>query len=154
MKMDNVTGSVVAKVAVSAVGILLVYLLIIKPIFRRLGIIQTPEDKKRDEQAKQASTSSDSPWSPLYYQSRPGALLLTKAATLELAKQINDAIGFFTDDETEVYGALRQLKAKTQLSWLCQVFFDEYKTDMYQLLNRNLGDDEMDIIHGIADQLK
>lgn len=155
MKLDATTGALLGKVLVTIAVVVLVYLLVARPIMRRLGIIETKEDKERDKQAKQLGTSTDSPFSPRYYKEQKGTVQLIPKATAEkLADQLNDAIGFFSDDENVVYGILRQLNYKTQLSWLADVFFEKYKMDMYQLLNRNLGEDEMDVVNSIATQLK
>lgn len=155
MKLDATTGALLGKVLVTIAVIVLVYLLVARPIMRRVGIIETKEDKERDKQAKQLGTSTDSPFSPRYYKEQKGTVQLIPKATAEkLADQLNDAIGFFSDDENVVYGILRQLNYKTQLSWLADVFFEKYKMDMYQLLNRNLGEEEMDVVNSIATQLK
>lgn len=155
MKLDATTGALLGKVLVTIAVIVLLYLLLARPIMRRVGIIETKEDKERDKQAKQLGTSTDSPFSPRYYKAQKGTVQLIPKATAEkLADQLNDAIGFFSDDENAVYGILRQLNYKTQLSFLADVFFEKYKMDMYQLLNRNLGDEEMDVINSIATQLK
>lgn len=156
MKLDATTGALLGKVLVTIAVVVLVYLLVARPIMRRLGIIETKEDKERDKQAKQLGTSTNSPFSPRYWKDQKGesVQLIPKATAEKLADQLNDAIGFFSDDENAVYGILRQLNYKTQLSWLADVFFEKYKMDMYQLLSRNLGDEEMDVVNNIATQLK
>lgn len=144
----------VTKVIMWVVIIIMVYLLVARPIMRRLGIIKTAEDKKRDKQAAEFGTTTDSPFSPRYWKTVKEAKILTKASAEKLADDINDAIGFFSDDENKVYGVLRSLKWKTQLSYLADIFFQRHKMDLYQLLNRNLGNSEMDIINGIGAELQ
>jgi len=144
----------VIKVIMWVVIIIMIYLLVARPIMRRLGIIKTAEDKKRDKQAAEFGTTTDSPFSPRYWKTVKEAKILTKASAEKLADEINDAIGFFSDDENKVYGVLRSLNWKTQLSYLADIFFQRHKMDLYQLLNRNLGDSEMDIINGIGAELQ
>lgn len=156
MKLDATTGALLGKVVVTIAVVVLVYLLVVRPILQKVGIIETKEDKERDKQAKQLGTSTDSPFSPRYWKAQKGdtVQLIPKATAEQLADQLNDAIGFFSDDENAVYGILRQLNYKTQLSWLADVFFEKYKMDMYQLLNRNLSEEEMDVVNSIATQLR
>lgn len=154
MKMSLFNNPIVSKVIMWVVIIILVYFLIARPILRRVGIIETKEDRQRDKKAEVFGTTTDSPFSPRYWTKITNAKILTKAAAEQLADRINNAIGFFWDDDNEVYGALRTLQFKTQLSFLADVFNQRHKTDLYQLLNRNMADNEMDIINGIASSLQ
>lgn len=151
---ETIMSSVVAKVAMGAVAILLIYFLIVRPIMKKLGIIEDKDDKTREKQVQAFGTELDSPFNPNYYKNKPGALLLTRAAAVKLGDQLNDAVGFLWDDENAVYGVLRQLKTKDQLSYLADVFQTEHNADLYQLLVRNLSDSEMDVVNGIAKNLK
>lgn len=148
---DQFTKELITKIIIYAVLILAAYFLIIRPVLIKIGIIKSAEDKKREKTVAQYGTATDSPFSPSLW--KKGGTVLTKASAEKLADQINDAIGFFSDDENEVYGAMRQLKTKTQLSFLADIFQQRHKMDLYQLLNRNFSDSEMDVINGIANNL-
>jgi len=153
MVASALTKDIATKAIIVIVIVLLGYLLVLRPLLMKFGIIESKEDKQRDKTAKTLGTSISSPFSPSYYKTIPGAMLLTRSSADRLAKELNNAIGFFTDDENAVYGVLRQLKAKTQLSYLSDVFFQNYKMDLYQLLQRNLSDSEIDVVNSIAANL-
>jgi hypothetical protein len=152
---EDITKNIITKVAIIVVVIVLLYFMVLRPILTKVGIIESKEDKERDKVAKTFGTAANSPFSPSYYKNAPaGSHLITRAMAEKLAGEINDAIGFFSDDENKVYGTLRQLQYKTQLSFLADVFFQKYKMDLYQLFQRNLSDSEIDVINNIATNLK
>ncbi|MFZ1807611.1 MAG: hypothetical protein WAU36_10335 [Cyclobacteriaceae bacterium] len=151
---ETIMSSVITKVVLGAVIILLVYMLIVRPIMKKLGIIEDKDDKARDKQVQEFGTELGSPFNPNFYKGKVGVTLLTKAAATKLANQIEAAIGFFSDDENAVYGAMRQLKTKEQLSFLADIFQQEHNADLYQMLVRNLSETEMDVVNGIAKNLK
>lgn len=103
-----------------------------------LGITDSPERaaaKQAVANATQASANLNSPWSPQYYKSAPaGAALVTQAAADQLAAQIWDSVGIFTSDIQEAYGALKQLRAKSQVSFLADRFFANYSKDLFSWL--------------------
>lgn len=150
---SEITKDIATKAIIVVVIVLLGYFLIVRPILMKFGIIESKEDKQRDKTAKTLGTATNSPFSPSYYKTIPGAMLLTRSSADKLAKELNNAIGFWYDDENAVYGVLRQLKAKTQLSYLSDVFFQNYKMDLYQLLQRNFSDKEIDVVNSIAANL-
>jgi hypothetical protein len=148
----TIAKDLITKIVIVVVVVLLGYLLIVRPILQKIGIVKTSEDKKREEETKTLGTSVSSPFSPTYYKQQSKAVILDNADTL--AKQIHGAIGYIYDDENSVYGALRQLTTKTQLSFLADTFTKKYSEDLYQYLRRNLSDDEMDVVNSIASSLK
>lgn len=146
--------AVIPKMIGWGVGIGAGYFLILRPILMSTGIIKSAEDKQRDQLEKQYGTAINSAFNPNWYKTVPGALLVTRATAERLAQIISDAMGIFNDDEDAVYAVFRQLKAKTQVSWLADVFFQKYNADLYQFLRGRMSDSEMDIIHGIVNNLQ
>lgn len=110
-----------------------------------LNLKDTPEEaaiRKRIEQELAASAASSSPWNPIYYKSAPsGALLITRAKANELAKQIWDSVGNFYDTPTQALAAFKQLSAKTQVSWLAEVFQSNYNRDLFSWLKDKFDTD-------------
>lgn len=145
---------VLVKAVPWAVGIGLLYLLVLKPIMQKVGIIQSPEDKALENQTVGNSADPNSPFSPTYYKQVAGAVLVTKAKAEELASQIFEADDMWNDDETEVFAALRQLSHKTQVSWVADNFNRLYKADLYQFMRAFMDDSEMIIAHGIVNNMK
>lgn len=103
-----------------------------------IGVSDTPEQaaqKKAIADAKKAANSGTSPWSPLYYKNAPsGARLFTQATTDKYAADIWDSVGIFTDDISEVIGALRNFSAKSQVSFLADRFNLLYGKDLLSWL--------------------
>jgi hypothetical protein len=155
-------NALVTKLVVGGAAIGAGYFLVVKPILQKVGVIQTKEEKEQEKQTETFASSLQSPFSPRYYKEitaqlaaqKKDPLLITRASAQQLAKIIYDAIGFFSDDENAVYGALRQLKAKTQLSFLSEVFFTQHKADLYNYLERNFKSSELKVVNDIANALK
>ena len=140
-------GLIVKAGLVAGGGFFLLYLL------KQAGIIESKADKEKRLLNEKNATSTKSPFNPNYYKTIPGATLLLKAVAVEYAEQIYDAVGHLYDDETAIYAVFRKLKAKTQVSWLADVFFQEYGEDLYNYLADSLNDDEMDVINRIVNGL-
>lgn len=151
--MGDFEKQLLTKIIIGALVIAAIYFFVLRPILTKLGIIQSSEDKARDKQAQAFGTTQNSPFNPSYYKGVKNAILVTRATAEKLADQLYDAIGNVYDDENAVYGALRQLKTKTQLSWVADVFTQRHQADLYQYLARNLSDSEMDVVNGIANNL-
>jgi hypothetical protein len=151
--VDPFVRSLITKIVVILLILVLLYFMIVRPILQKVGIIKTAEDKQREKEEEQLGTSTDSPFSPKYWQNIPGALLLTKASAEKMADTIEGAVGDVWDDENTVYGVLKQLKSKTQLSFLADIFYQRHKMDLYQLIRRNFSDSEMEIVNSIASKL-
>lgn len=146
--------AILPKVIGWGVGIGAVYFLLIKPVLESVGVLQTKDDKAKAEQTAANSTSLNNPFNPRYYQDRgTGSQLLTKASAEAMAEQLYKAVGTFYDDENAVYGVLRQLKYKTQVSFLADVFYKKYGIDLYNLLERNFGSNELSVVNNIVSNL-
>lgn len=146
--------AVIPKVVGWGLGIGAGYFLLLRPVLVATGVIDSPEDKKRDQIESQYATGLDSAFNPQWYRNVSGAVLITRAKAEELAEIIYDAMGLFNDDEDAIYAVFRQLKAKTQVSWLADVFFQQYNADLYQYLRGRMSDSEMDVVHGIVNNLQ
>jgi len=129
-------------------GVFLIYIL------KSTGIIQSGAAKKaeaeKQKQIQQNATSINSPFNPNFYKNKLGASLITKAQAEQYADQIYDAVGYFTDDESTIYAVFRQLKAKTQVSWLAENFYRLYGEDLYNFLLDSLNETEMTTVNQIV----
>ncbi len=103
-----------------------------------LGITDSPERAATKQAVANATASSAnvaSPWSPQYYKNAPaGAALITQASADKLAAQIWDSVGIFTTDIEEAYAAFKQLRAKSQVSFLADRFNALYQKDLFSWL--------------------
>ena len=99
-----------------------------------LGLADTPEQaaqKKAIADAKAAANNTASPWSPIYWQNAPtGARLITSAGANDFAEKIWDSVGIFTSSITDVVGVIHQLSAKSQVSFLADMFYKNYNKDL------------------------
>ena len=102
----------------------------LKGILENLGLSQSQSDIN----VNTAQTNPNSPWSPLYYKTaqRQGhsVMLYTVASTDLLCKQIYESVGWFTDNWSQAFGAIKQCKYKTQISFLCERFKIKYNADL------------------------
>ncbi len=153
--MDQAFKDLAIKIITYIVIGVIIYLMLIRPILVKIGIIKSSEEIKAEKETKELGTSLGSPFSPTYWKQVKGAQILTKAAAEKMADKIeqegiND---WLPDDENVVYGVLRQLKYKTQLSYLADIMFQRHGYDLFQLLDRNLSEKEMAVIKGITNNL-
>jgi len=100
-----------------------------------LGIFDS-EDAKKDKEAvaaaKEQSSQDGSFWNPNYYKTAPaGARLLTVASANGLASDIWDSVWLFGTRPDELIAAFKQLKAKTQVSFLADRFYQKYNKDLF-----------------------
>lgn len=118
-------------------GLLLAYFGVLRPILQKLGVQNTQADITVFNQ--QNLPNSINPFSPVYYTTISGAKLYTRSYTDQIAKQIYDALGYFSDDEASVIAVFRTIQHKTQVSWLAYVFQKNYKTDLFDFMKNGKG---------------
>lgn len=104
-------------------------------ILRSLGLAPDPDDIAIEAE----SSSASSPWNPTYWQTiKPAgaswSFAYTESQAGELAKQIYNAVGFFSDDEAGVSSVIRQMRTRANLSFLAWVFAKKYNLDLLQFL--------------------
>lgn len=118
-------------------GLLIVYFGILRPLLEKLGIARSQAEQQVINQ--QNLPNNKNPFSPVYWKSISNAKLITRNATNGLAKRLYDAMGYFSDDEPAVFSVFSQIKYKTQISWLSDVFQQNYKIDLLDFLKRGKG---------------
>jgi hypothetical protein len=124
------------------IGVLVgAYFFILQPILQKLGIQKTSEQLKDEEEKKGAASNLESPFSPRYWKNelvikKKVELLTTKAKT-QFAAILYSALnkGYLGDDLASILGVFRQLKYKTQLSFLADFFAQKYQLDLYKTLD-------------------
>jgi len=78
--------------------------------------------------------NANSPWQPTYWTKVKDANLFTVAYTQMLCKQIYNSVGYFVDNWSTAFGAIKTCKTKTQISWLAYHFNMLYKEDLLSWL--------------------
>jgi hypothetical protein len=104
----------------------------------KIGIVKDKTDRLIEEQAN--LTAQDNAFSPNFYRYAPaGSLLLTRAKAEQLANELFDALGYWYDDEAKVKGVFMQLKTKSQVSILSDIFTQLHKIDMLEFMRKGKG---------------
>jgi len=139
----------------------LIYFGVVRPILQKVGIVKTKEDVLVLTQTN--LPNSENPFSPIFYKKAgAGAILLKRDFANQLAKRIYNAMGYLTDDESEVFSVFRNLKTQTQVSYLADVFQQNYKSDLLEFLKKGknqfnvasgLNSDELSVILNIVNKL-
>lgn len=159
--MDKGTKQIFALSAI-AVAIYLA----VKPInklFETFGI-----NKSEGEKAYLTEQTTGSPFSPNYwrnYRLTHGAntQILTTTGANYLANIIYNSIGYLGNDFQKIFGALKQLKYKTQLSFLAEIFQKRYNADLLtylrnaksnMLIHNALTDDQINQVVNFVNTLK
>lgn len=102
-----------------------------KSLAEAVGFKDSADTKNLDDVAKNPYSF----WSPNFYrQQGSGALLLTRAAAEEMAREVYDSFGWFDDDEERAIAVLKGLRSQTQVSFLSSVFGDLYQQDLLTFL--------------------
>src|SRR4051812_32746044 len=97
------------------------YFGVFDPILKKLGIKESADSKK----SKQLGNTNA--FDPNYWkQGGAGTKLITVSGASAYAKVLYDAHGFFNDDEDKVRGVFRQLRTKSQVSFLSDIFYKTY----------------------------
>lgn len=149
------------------IGVLVgAYFLILKPILEKLGLQKSAAEEETQKEIITASTTIESPFSPRYWtQAKKPINIITVAALNNLLKNLYDAQSSFTgDNEAAIYNVFRQLKYKTQVSYLADAFQKKYKFDLLESLKNGhpssinwrsgLNNEELQTVFNIVKNLK
>jgi len=161
MKKD--TQDLLFKVGVAVA----VYYFVAKPILEKLGISKTREEDQTIKDIEFASTNPNSPFNPRYNDNQKKPYFIITSANLKKYLQtIYDALnkGFFGDDVNAIYAVFKQLKHKTQVSYLSDAFYKTFKIDLLETIKKGipgslnpragLNNEELKVIFDIVKNLK
>jgi hypothetical protein len=110
-----------------------VYVLIVNPILKKLGLRQS-------QQITQTQTAGiNSPFNPLFWQNKAGALLITENNVKNYAGRIYNSFTLFYDDFNNIMSIFRLLKTQTQVSYLAYKFREIYNADLLTFLSNGGG---------------
>jgi K+-transporting ATPase A subunit len=112
----------------------------VKNFFATFGLgTSTSEDKTESQIEKTEKKANE--FSPLYWQKSPKnktSMLLTMAQTNQYLNTIKKAIGYIYDNPEDIVGVFRQLKYKTQISWLADNWQKKQGSDLQAWLSDKL----------------
>jgi hypothetical protein len=137
----------------TAIGLYAMYSLAVK-----FGLIKSQEQEQQDVnlqnlQSGGGNVNLGSFWQSTYWQNvakkyGTSTTIGTNVANT-LADNIWDAISWYGDSETQIYGVFRQLQYLSQISFLSQVFYGRHGKDLYGFLQDHLSDDELNNVYNI-----
>jgi hypothetical protein len=111
-------------------------LYIVNKILIRTGLIEGKGTRTVTNELE----NPNSPWKPAFHKAAPSGALLIRRQTAEgYAAIIHNAFGIFQDDFNAVMGVFSQLKTKSQVSFLADVFFQKYNEDLLSFLTDGGG---------------
>lgn len=120
------------------------YLLFAKPVLNYLGITKSRGDKIIND----VLTNPNSALKPSYWQQfnpnayPPAGVKISTARKNQLqfaAKEIYEAMGYFTDDEEKIQSAFLSLKTKSEVSLMSYFFTQAYQKDLVAYLVNGKG---------------
>ena len=132
---------------------------LLTPLLETFGLKDSKSDRELEKlkgQVESRPALSDY-WKPTFFQSAPvgyTALILTQAYAESLARRLYTATGIFNDEETKIYAVFRELKYRTQVSYLAYTVNRLYQKDLYSWLDKDvLNDNEFPIVLQITEKL-
>lgn len=102
------------------IGLVVIYFgynKVIKPILESVGLQKSDEELEIEKQ----TTNPGSAFNPNYWR-KGGATIITNARVQDFVNTIWNAPGFLYDDFDAVLGVFKQLKTKSQVSYLSHKF--------------------------------
>jgi hypothetical protein len=102
------------------IGLVVVYFgytKIVKPLLESVGLSQSEAELEVEKQ----TSNPQSAWNPNYWR-KGGATIITNENVNNYIEKIWNAPGYFSDDFDAVLGVFKQLKTKSQVSYLADKF--------------------------------
>jgi hypothetical protein len=140
-----IVGTIVGVAAIAYFGI---YRGLIRPKLCSTGIL----DCETKEQRLARKIARFEGFSSSYYD--PTKTTITPTAAKVKADQINDAFGFFNDNESLLYGALDSVGSKANLALVSIVYFDRHGISLPDDINARISYSEKKRIYDIISKLK
>lgn len=70
-------------------------------------------------------------------------VLLSESGSTGYAKELNNSMGTFNDDEEAIYGVFRSIRYKSQVASIVTAFYKLYNKDLLASLKSHLKDSEL-----------
>lgn len=103
-----------------------------------IGIGSSTSEDQVDKLIDKEKKHTQNAFNPNYWNNAPKgkvASLIKMDTAKKYCDAIQHAIGYIYDNEEEVLAVFKNLKYKTQVSWLCKQFADKTKKDLFNYLN-------------------
>jgi hypothetical protein len=123
-----------------AIGLMVLFLLY--KFSQKIGLVDTAEDVEA-EKLTDSNYFTRSYWK----EAGKGARLLTVSDTRKLVSKLVSSAGFVTEDEESIIQVFKNLKSKSQVSWLADWFEKITTKNLVSFLTGNLNADELSRIY-------
>ena len=111
-------------------------LLIIRRVLIKTGVLQG----RGGATVQREQINPNSPWKPTFWKAAPaGAALLKSAIANQYAETIHGAFTVFQDDFNAIMSVFNQLRTKSQVSFLADIFSQKYNEDLLSFLTDGGG---------------
>jgi hypothetical protein len=117
---DNAAIIIIGVLAVGAMTKLL------NPILELLGLSKDAGTINIENE----NTNSNSAWNPNFWRTQPNATILTNAAASDMINKIWNSVGYISDDFELVFSVFKQLRTKSQVSYLVAKFQEQKGKDL------------------------
>ena len=118
-------------VAFAVIG--LTYFGFVKPILNFVGLTKDKDDRQADRDYNRLSRSQA--LSPLFYRDNKSKITISSAKANEAAYNIYNAKGYFFDDESLAVGSIQRAGSLVNLSYISDVFTNNYGHGLQSYLN-------------------
>jgi hypothetical protein len=135
-------------VGLAVVG--LAYFGIIKPILNAVGLTSSKEDREgaKDEE----KLSRKQVLSPLLYRDNKSKITISSGKANQSAYNIYIAKGTFYDDESLAVGSITSAGTLVNISYIADVFADNYGSSLESYLNSFLENEDWNTIENYIDK--
>lgn len=128
--------------------IALTYYGLIKPITNKLGLTKDQADRDREQVSRSQALS------PILYQNNRNRITISSAKANESAYNIYKAKGTFLDDEKLALGSIQRAGTLVNLSYIADVFANNYGYSLQGYLASFLEDEDWRTIDDFVDKAK
>lgn len=130
---------------------ILVILFIVYKVIGKLGLVDTKEDKKKDEAAAALRTSNY--FDPLYLKGNTSYKALGKTKATFYAGELRSSIKGWGTDEEKIYSVFGKLNSKENISEIALYYEHDFNRSLQSDLLNELNDKEMLILNNIINKL-
>ncbi len=157
----SIAGSIPPKAWLYIVGIPLViggaYFGLVRPILRKIGALETPEDKAIEK--VNDITFKQPFWSRSYYLTiNNGVKPLTETQSSDYSQQLwyamKGGITGWGTDESKIYGVFRNIGSKAGISQVSEKYYNAKQSDLVADLQSELDAEELATISQIISVYK
>lgn len=137
-------------VGLAVVG--LAYFGIIKPILNAVGLTSSKEDREAQQDTEKLSRKQV--LSPLLYRDNKSKITISSGKANQSAYNIYVAKGTFIDDESKAVGSITSAGSLVNISYIADVFADNYGSSLESYLNSFLENEDWSTIENYIDKTK